>query len=140
MPQKPKRINKSKQQIVDEMERKAKILRQKEMVRRIFPLLKVDTIYEAQTAIFAVQGYLKEDLEKKMKIFKINDIALDFKGEPDTEITKVMHTIKSELQNDSAVEVMDMLEIFGNFFPDIGAEKYLAKKISELTIEDLKLD
>lgn len=137
---KPKRINKSKKQIVDEIELKAKVARQKEMVKRVFPLLKdLDNLYEAQTALMAVSGYLKEDIEKKMSIFKVNDIALDFKDEPKTKITEVMTSIKAELQNDCAVEAMDMLELFGNFIPNIGAEAYLKKPANELTLEDLKL-
>ena len=136
---KPKRVNKSKNQILDEMARKAKVERQKQMVRRIFPLLKVDTIYEMQTALSAVAGYLKEEIERKMGVFKVNDLPLDFKDEPKTKITESMVAIKSELQMDSAVEVMEAIELFANYLPSIGAERFLSKKSEELKVEDLNL-
>lgn len=135
-----KRVNKSKPEILDEMAKRAKIERQKELIRRIFPLLEVDTMYDMQTALLAVSGYIKEDIERKVQIFNVNDMLLDFKGEPDTKITKVMNAIKTELQMENAVEVMDTLETFGNFIPNIGVEAYLKKDAKDLTLKDLKLD
>lgn len=138
--QKQKRVNKGKAQILAEIEQKSKISRQKEMVKRIFPLLgSLDTLYDAQTALMSVSGYIKEDIEKKMNVFKVNDIALDFKDEPKTKITEVMVAIKAELQTDCALEASDMLELFTNFIPNIAAEEFLKKPASELTLEDLKL-
>ena len=51
----PKRVNKNKPEILDEMARRAKVEKFKDMGRRLFPLLTTDTIYDAQTAIEA--GY-----------------------------------------------------------------------------------
>jgi len=97
-------------------------------------------MYDMQTALLAVSGYIKEDIERKVQIFNVNDMLLNFKGEPDTKITKVMNAIKTELQMENAVEVMDTLETFGNFIPNIGVEAYLKKDAKDLTLKDLKLD
>ena len=61
------RINKSKEQILADMASKQKVEHIKEVVRKVFPLLKVPTIYDGQTTLNALTGFIKADLEEKIK-------------------------------------------------------------------------
>ncbi len=135
--QKLKRVNKSKDQITQEMERNALLLRYKNMAARLFPLLQTDTIYDAQTALDAVSGFTKYELSEKEASFKMNDLALDFSEQPKGKITDVMNAIKVELQNESAKEAADFLELFSKTFSQYGASHFVKKSMSEIKSSDI---
>lgn len=134
--QKPKRLNKSKDQISEEMAYNAKLLRFKHMATRIFPLLTTDTIYDAQTAMDAISGFVKYDLAEKESQFKVNDLPLDFSDQPEGKITETMTALKAELQTESAKEVAEFLEMFSRTISSYGAAQFVKKPMSDLKAED----
>lgn len=137
MSQKQKRVNKNKAQILDEMAQRAKIDKFKDMGKRLFPLLSTDTIYDAQTAIEAVSGYIKFELSVKEAGFKVNDLPLDFSKEPEGKVTEVMNAIKVELQGESAKDSAEFLELFGRTFSSYAVKKYLDNPMSEVNVDDI---
>lgn len=137
MSQPRKRINKTKPEILNEMAQRAKIEKFKDMGKRLFPLLTTDTIYDAQTAIEAVSGYIKFELSVKEANFKINDLPLDFKDQPEGSITDVMNAIKVELQQENAKDAAEFLELFGRTFSSYAVKKYLENPMSEVKVEDI---
>lgn len=137
MSQKQKRFPKSKDQILSEMEYSAKLTRFKSMANRLFPLLQTDTIYDAQTALEAVSGFVNFELSEKESSFKINDLKLDFSEQPEGKITNVMKAIKVELQQEGAKEAAEFLEMFAKTFSQYGSSQFLKKPMSEITAEEI---
>ena len=133
----PKRVNKTKPEILDEMAKRAKIENFKDMGRRLFPILKTDSIYDAQTALDAVAGYVKMELAIKEAKLKINDIPLDFSKEPKGKVTDVMNAIKVEVQNENAKDVAEFLELFSRTFSSYAMKVFLEKPMSEVKVDDI---
>lgn len=133
----PKRINKTKNEIAQEMAYTEKLKRFKSMATRIFPLLVTDTIYDAQTALDAVSGFIKEDIAIRESAWKVNDLPIDFSSQPEGKITNTMNAIKVELQQENALEVSEFLELFSRTFTSFGSKQFLAKPMSEISMDDI---
>lgn len=132
-----KRVNKSKPEILGEMAQRAKVEKFKDMGRRVFPLLKTETIYDAQTVLDAVSGYIKFELAVKEQSLKLNDLLVDFSKEPKGEILDAMDAIKVELQQESAKDVADFLELMGRTFSSYASSEFLKKPMTDLKVEDI---
>ena len=133
----PKRVNKTKDEIAKEMAHKAKVEKQKALARRMFPLLEVETIYDGQTALNALSGYIKFEMAVRESKLKINDLLLDLKKEPDTQITKVMEALKAEFQDEPAKELSELMERMANTLQSFIARKYVNNPMSEIKMEDI---
>lgn len=132
-----KRVNKTKDEIAKEMAHKAKVEKQKALARRMFPLLQVESIYDGQTALNALSGYIKFEMAARESKLKINDLLLDLKKEPDTQITKVMAALKAEFQDEPAKELSDLMERMAKTLEAFIARKYINNPISEIKMEDI---
>jgi len=133
----PKRVNKTKDEIAKEMAHKANIEKQKALARRMFPLLAVESIYDGQTALNALSGYIKFEMAVRESKLKINDLLLDLKKEPDTQITKVMEALKAEFQDEPAKELSDLMERMAKTLESFIARKYINNPMSEIKLEDI---
>ncbi len=133
----PKRVNKTKDEIAKEMAHKAKVEHQKALARRMFPLLEVETIYDGQTALNALSGYIKFEIAVRESKLKINDLLLDLKKEPDTQITKVMEALKTEFQDEPAKELSELMERMAKTLEAFIARKYINNAMSEIKLEDI---
>jgi len=133
----PKRVNKTKDEIAKEMAHKANVEKQKALARRMFPLLEVESIYDGQTALNALSGYIKFEMAVRESKLKINDLLLDLKKEPDTQITKVMEALKAEFQDEPAKELSDLMERMAKTLESFIARKYINNPISEIKLEDI---
>lgn len=131
------RVNKSKEQISAEIKSLEKVKHIKEVVRKVYPLLDVDTIYDGQTVLNALQGFIKVELEEKLDTIKLSDLKLDFKQEKDSKIKKAMVAIVKELKNESADEFSQTIERLARAFSDFGAQKFLKNEMSSLKIEEI---
>lgn len=133
-----KRVNKSKDEIAAEIKHKAVINTQKELVKKIFAIIsKQDTVFDAQTVLTALSGFIKYELSQKESLFKIKDLLIDLKNQPDTKITKAMSTLKVELQEENAKDLAMILERFGNTLGQYSAAQFMKNKMSKIKIEDI---
>jgi len=133
----PKRVNKTKDEIAKEMAHREKIEHQKALAKRMFPLLQVESIYDGQTALNALSGYIKFEMAVRESKLKVNDLLLDLKKEPDTQITKVMEALKTEFQDEPAKELSDLMERMAKTLEAFIARKYINNPISEIKMEDI---
>jgi len=133
----PKRVNKTKDEIAKEMAYKAKVENQKALARRMFPLLEVESIYDGQTALNALSGYIKFEMAVRESKLKVNDLLLDLKKEPDTQITKVMEALKTEFQDEPAKELSELMERMAKTLEAFIARKYINNPMSEIKLEDI---
>lgn len=117
---------------------KESVKKQKEVARRIFSKLTgLDTIYDAQTAVSALSGYIKYELAVKEMGLKLNDLLIDLKNEPKTKITEAIDALKVELQEENAKETAGLLERFGNTLAQYSAAQHLKNPMSSMKVEDI---
>lgn len=129
--------NKSKEQIVADIKQLEKIKHIKQIVRNVYPMLKVDTIYDAQTVLNALQGFIKVDLEEKLGAIKLKDLNLDFGKEKDSKIKDCMVAIALAMSDEPADEFSQTIERLSRAFSDFGAQKFLKNDMSALKLEEI---
>ena len=129
---------KSKEQIAQEMKRNEKIKRDKILVKLMFPFLEnMKTIYDAQTVLSAVSGYMKADLASKTAELRVKDLVVDLSKEEDNDITHAMKNILEQLQEENAEDMAELLKRFSDILPQIGSNEYLKGPMSSLKITDI---
>lgn len=133
-----KRVNKSKEEISAEMVHTAKVNHMKEIVKNLFPIVeKVDTIYDAQTVVNALSGFIAALLEQEVVKIKLSQINIDLSKEEDSKIKTAILEVVDLFKDESAQEMTETLERFGSTLSKLGAHKFLQKPMSEITIDDL---
>lgn len=134
----PKRKNLSKEEIILDMEKKKKVQALKDLVRKIYPTLeKLDTIYDAQTTVNALMGFIDLEIEEKVKVIGMADISIDLSKQEDTKITSAMKELINLLQDISAEEASETLERLGSVFSQYASHKFLQGPMSTLTVDEL---
>lgn len=133
-----KRVNKSKEEIAAEMKHKAVVSQQKELVKKIFAAIaNQDTVFDGQTVLQALSGFIKYELSQKEATLKINDLLIDLSKQPKGKITKAIAELKVELQNENAKDTAQLLERFGNTLGQYSAATFMKNKMSKIKIEDI---
>lgn len=133
-----KRINKTKDEIAKEMAHKQMIEQQKALARTIFKCIEgQDSIYDAQTVVNALSGFIKYELSVKEASLKLNDLLIDLSNEPKTKITEAMEALKVELQDKNAKELASLLERFGQTLAHYGSAQYMKNPMSTMKVEDI---
>lgn len=132
-----KRTNKTKEQIVKNMAAEEKNKKYAELAKRIYPLLKVETIYDAQTTFQALSGYFKDDLLKKEKSFKVSDLTVNLADQPKGLIVDSMEEIRKSLEGEEALLCAEFLEIFATVISQYGLKEFTKKPLSDLKLDDL---
>lgn len=134
----PKRKNKSKEEIRDDLRRIEKTKRQIILAKLLFPFMQdMKSIYDAQTALSATSGYIQAELEKKLSSFTVKELDINFKDEPDSDIKKVMIAFLGQLEPENAKDVVDLLESYSKTLGIYGQEQFLKNPMSMLKISDI---
>lgn len=131
-----KRVNKSKEEIAHDMKIIASAKEKIALVKRIFPLVKGQkTIYEAQTVLYGLYGYIKGELQKRERAATVEELALDFSKEKD--YLDVITTLHDEFKGEKAWAFANLLNEFADSFQKYGAMKYLENPMDVLKEEDI---
>jgi len=129
--------SKTKQELVNEAKRSAYVNKQKDLARKIFPLIQSQkTVYNAQTVLTAVAGYIKTEFIKKMGEMKVSELKVELANEKDKEIKKAMDEILAAVQDDEADNVEKILLLMSDKLAQYGANKFLKQPMSEVTAKD----
>ena len=133
-----KRINKTKEEISTEIKRVEKIAHMKDVVRAIYPLLEnQDTIYDGQTVVNALSGFITAHIEKKVLDIKLNDIEIDLSKEEASKIKTSIENIIALMKDESAQELSETLERLGRALSQYSANTFMKKPMSEIKLEDI---
>ena len=133
-----KRVPKTKEQLKDEMKFQQKVTHLKEVVTQLFPVLeKVDTIYDAQTVVNALSGFITAHVEKKVVEIKLKEIEIDLSAEEDSKIKSAIMELIAMFPEESAQELSENLERLGSVFSKFAADKFLKQPMSELKVTDI---
>jgi len=135
------RTNKTKSEIVSDMKSKQKVEKQKALARKVFPLLKDQkSIYDAQTVLNAVSGFIKDGLEIEQAKLRVGEVEIDLSKEKKSVIKTAVEEVLAFVRDEKAKDTANLLEKLGNAFAQFGASKFLKGKMSEITIKDIVAD
>jgi len=135
---KPKRVNKSKDQLIADLKNIEKINREKTLVKLMFPYLKDQkSIYDAQTVLGALSGFVKIELDKKVAALLIKDLEINLDKEQPSEIKTAIISLIGLLELENAQEMAKLLERFGNTLAQYSAHEFMKHPISEIKIENI---
>jgi hypothetical protein len=133
----PKRVPKNKEELRAEMARIEKIERQKVLARLIFPhIADQKTIYDAQTVVQALAGFIKQELALKASNIIVKELPVDFSNEKDSPIKKAMVDLIVLLQTEKADDCVALLERFGSGLGQFSASKYMENPMSSVNVDD----
>jgi hypothetical protein len=132
-----KRINKAKEEIAAEMKRKAEIEHQKKLVRAMFPILdSVESIYDAQTVVNALSGFIKADMEDKLSQLKVSDMEIDLKKEEDGPIKTAILELQELFSKEGAEDASKLLERFGAMLSQFSSREYMKNPMTSIKPDD----
>lgn len=130
------RVNKTKPEIANDMANQVKITKEKEIGRKVFDCIKDQkSIYDAQTVVQAVAGYISLDLMRKEKVLKVSDMIIDISKEKDEAIVTAFKAILEVVKDESAKDISLFLEKFGGALSQYSSVEYMKKPMSEIKTE-----
>lgn len=132
-----KRVNKTKEEVAHDMKVMAMAKEKIALVRRIYPFIKDNkSIYDAQTALYALAGYIKFELQQKERAFTIDDLALDMSKEKENEIKDTILKLMEEFKGEKGFSIAAILSEVGDSLQKYGAIKYLENPMSIIEEKD----
>ena len=138
----PKRVNKTKEEIIAETKHKAKIAHNVEVAKQIFPLIADQkTIYNAQTVLNATAGFIKAEIQKNADLIKVSKLSAGITevlaSEKDSEIKTAIVKIMKLLKDESANDASSLLESYGRILGTYSAKKYMEKPMTDIKMADI---
>ena len=132
-----KRVNKTKEEVAHDMKVMAMAKEKIALVRRIYPFIKDNkSIYDAQTSLYALAGYIKFELQQKERAFTIDDLALDMSNEKESEIKDTILKLMEEFKGEKGFSTAAILSEVGDSLQKYGAIKYLENPMSIIEEKD----
>lgn len=133
-----KRVNKTKKEIVNDMQMQDKVKHIKEVVRNIFPMIeKLDSVYDAQTAVNALSGFISAYIEQRVAVIKLSELPIDLSKEEESNIKTAILEIMELLKDESAQEVSETLERLGTTLQQYIIHTHMTQPMSSIKIDDL---
>lgn len=133
-----KRVNKTKEEIAYDMKVQQVAKEKVALVKRIYPHLKNQkSIYDAQTVLYGLAGYIKAELQKRERQPLIKDLALDFSKEKEGIMTDMLLALHNDFSEEKAWSFAALLNEFGDSLQKYGAHKYMQQGMDAITEEEI---
>lgn len=131
------RKNLSKEQITEQLANEQKISHIKEIVRKAFPVIeKLDTIYDAQTAVNALDGLIAVEIEKKVKDIKLSELTIDLSKEDTSKIKTAIEKLVALFPDECAQELSETMERLGGTLQAYVANNAMKGKMN-IKVDDI---
>lgn len=132
------RVNKTKDELIAEQKHKAKIEKMAAIAKLMFPMIKnQEKIYDAQTVLFALSGYIEEGLKIKENELKVGDLGITLSKEPDTKISQSMKDILGLIKLENARDLVTLTKKMGDIIGQHGANEFCKGPMSNLKVTDI---
>jgi hypothetical protein len=130
--------NKTKQEIINEIKHTEDVKTIKKIITDIYPLIsELDTIYDAQTTLGAVSGFIKADLDEKIRKIKVSEVEIDVSKEKELKIKAIIEKIVKKVKDESAQDVSETLERLARAFSDFGAIEFVKGPMDKVKLDDI---
>lgn len=132
------RVNKTKEQIVADVKHIEKVQREKALVKLMWPFIESQkTIYDAQTVLQALSGFIKVEMDKKSSELIVKELSIDLSKEKDSEIKTAVLKLLGLLEIEKAKDTASLLERFGNILAQYSAGEYLKNPMSMVSLDKI---
>ncbi len=132
--------NRSKEDIKAEIARTNKVKHERELALKIWEHIKgMKSIYDAQTALQAVSGFVTFEYARKTQNVLCGDLTVDLKREKDKEMKKIMEAILVIIKGENAKDTAGFLERYGKMLAMYSSMEYMKKPMSELNRDKIIL-
>lgn len=136
--QKQKRVNKTKEEIAYDMKVQEVAKQKVALVKKIYPHLKSQkSIYDAQTALYGLSGYIKAELQKRERAYLVSDLNVDLSKEEKGVITDAVISLHEEFKGEKAWAFAALLNEFGDSLQKYGAHKYMQQGMDAITESEI---
>ena len=135
-----KKIPKDKNEITSDLVKLQKVAHLKDVVRGIFPIIKnTDSIYDAQTTVMALSGFILAHLENKLKDIKLSECEIKqfLDKEEDGKIKTALNELLEKFADEPAKELSESLQKLGDTFTNFGADKFLKNSMDTIDVGDI---
>ena len=133
-----KRINKTKEQIKAEMLVKQDIEKEHKLAILLFPYLqRMETVYDAQTLLHGIAGYVSHELEKKMNGVKVSELPVNLSQEKEGIFRDTFGELLVVLKDEDADHTIKFMKRYGDMLGYYGAKEYMKNPMSIIKEEDL---
>lgn len=141
MKTKTPRKNKTKEEIAVQLKHIEKVNRDKQLVKLMFPLVEnMKTVYDAQTVLIAVSGFIKAELANKTNELVVADLNIDLSKEKDSEIKTAISMLLEMLRIEKGQDVADLLKRFGDSLAQFSANEFMKGSMKQITIKNIVAD
>ena len=139
MATKPKRVNKSKEQIAAQMVSQQKVERMKVLARLIYPFIEDQkSIYDAQTVLNAAAGYIEHEHQLKTSNIIVKDLPIDLsKDGGEKRLVDAVQNLINLLQTEKSDDSVALLKRFANGLTTFSSQKYMEQPMNTIKIDDL---
>ena len=128
----------SKQELAAQIQQKQNVEHIKQMVRDIWPLIaEQDTVYDAQTVVNALSGFISAHIEKKVSELKVSDLPIDLSKEKDSKIKTAIEKMMKQLEDEPAKDTAVTLERLGKTLGEFCASKMLKQPMDTIKVTDI---
>lgn len=126
------------QEMSNVTKQKADVERQKTLVRLAWQFIEKDlTIYDAQTVVNAVGGFMKFELQRKVEDIKVSDLIIDVSNEKDGSVKTAMVHILEVFKDEKANDASQLLERLGKILGTFSAHQYMKNKMDTVKVEEI---
>lgn len=133
-----KRVNKTKEELNNDMKAIEKVKQLKEMVRKLYPFVEnLDSVYDAQTTVNALSGFIASHIENKVAEIKLKELPIDLSTEEDSKIKTAILSIVDLFQDEGAQELSETLERLGSTLQQYIVHKHMSAPMDLIKIDDI---
>ena len=133
-----KKVPKTKEELKSDIARNIKVEHIKNTIRKIYPVIeKTDSIYDGQTVVNALGGFIMAHIENESAKFKLSDLPIDLSKEDDSKIKTAIEEIMKLMKDEPAKELASTLERLGKTMGDFSAHEFLKNKMEELPLNKI---
>lgn len=134
------RVNKTKAELIIQQKQEAKIAHSASLVKIMFPLLETqESIYDAQTALHALGGYIEYGLKIKDEGLKVGELGLkiELEKEKDSKVKTVMLDILGLIEIENARDTMILVRKLADVMGQFGASQFVKGPMTNIKITDI---
>jgi len=137
MATKKPRLNKTKEELLAFAKHKAKMERQRTLVKMLWPFIQDQkTIYDAQTVVAATAGFIKQELDTKINSIVVKELTVDLSKEKDAVIKNAIENLLGLFQTESAEDASALLQKVAEYLGTYSAKKYMENKMEVIALDD----
>lgn len=137
MPRTPKpRLNLSKGEIEASIKQNLAIEKSKTLARKIFPAIaNLNTVYDAQTVLNAVAGFIEYELQKKENDMKVEDLTIDLSKQAESPIKAAVVAVLDIVKMENVREASEMAKLMASKLPSYLAGTHMTDKMETISAD-----